>query len=66
VHLNGSELHRSNGRSPNSTNSTYNVNTVVFIKCDATDYLEGFAAHEHGSDDAVTADYSYMSIMKVA
>tara|TARA_R110002020_G_scaffold189394_5_gene388361 strand:- start:93 stop:719 length:627 start_codon:yes stop_codon:yes gene_type:complete len=66
VHLNGSELHRSNGRSPNSTNSTYNVNTVVFIKCDATDYLEGFAAHEQGSDDAVTADYSYMSIMKVA
>jgi len=66
VHLNGSELHRSNDRSPNSANSTHNVNTVVFIKCDATDYLEGFAAHEHGSDDAVTADYSYMSIMKVA
>jgi len=66
VHLNGSELHRSNSISPNSDNKSYNVNTVVFIKCDATDYLEGFATHGHGSDDAITAEYSYMSIMKVA
>ena len=66
VHVNGSELHRSNDRSPNHANSTHNVHTVVFIKCDANDYLEGFAAHEHGSDDAITAEYSYMSIMKIA
>jgi len=66
VHINGSELHRSNDRSSQTSNSTHNVNTVAFIKCDATDYIEGFAAHEHGSDDAITAEYSYMSIMKVA
>jgi len=65
VHINGSELHRSNS-SAIKNNAQQNVNTVVFIKLDATDYIEGYAAHEQGSDDTATADYSYMSIMKVA
>ena len=58
-------MHRSNSTAIKGA-AQQNVNTVVYIKCDATDYLEGFAVQVQGSDDAVTADYSYMSIMKVA